>query len=105
MARIKLTGYTDHISVTEGDTVQFMVSAEGATSVNAEIVRLIHGDEHPEGPGFIEEVVPTTVSGDHAAHRQFVDIGSRVDVDDPTGHARPEGRRSRSTRSSSRRRR
>ncbi len=85
MARIKLTGYTDHISVTEGDTVQFMVSAEGATSVNAEIVRLIHGDEHPEGPGFIEEVVPTTVSGDHAVRRQFVDIGSRVDVDDPTG--------------------
>ena len=53
--------------------------------MNAEIVRLIHGDEHPEGPGFIEEVVPTTVSGTHAAHRQFVDIGSRVDVDDPTG--------------------
>ena len=85
MARIKLTGYTDHISVTEGDTVQFMVSAEGATEVSAEIVRLIHGDEHPEGPGFIEEVVPTTVSGNHAVHRQFVDIGSRVDVDDPSG--------------------
>ena len=32
MARTKLTGYTDHVSVTEGDTVQFMVSAEGATA-------------------------------------------------------------------------
>ena len=28
--------------------------------MSAEIVRLIHGDEHPEGPGFIEEVVPST---------------------------------------------
>ena len=57
MARTKLTGYTDVVSVTEGETVQFMLSAEGATEVQVEIVRLIHGDEHPEGPGFIEEVV------------------------------------------------
>src|SRR3954452_24739653 len=62
-----------------------MVSAEGATEISAEIVRLIHGDEHPEGPGFIEEVVPSTVSGTHAARRQFVDVGSRVDVDDESG--------------------
>ena len=104
MARIKLTGYTDHISVTEGDTVQFMVSAEGATRVSAEIVRLIHGDEHPEGPGFIEEVIPSTVSGSHAT----VDSSS-TSAPVSTSTMRPacstSPARSPSTRSSSRRRR
>ena len=85
MARTKLTGYTDVVSVTEGETVQFMLSAEGACEVQVEIVRLIHGDEHPEGPGFIEEVVKSDASGTHAVTRQFVDIGTRLDVDDPQG--------------------
>ena len=51
-----------------------------------EIVRLIHGDEHPEGPGFIEEVVPERRLGRRTpSRRQFVDIGTRLDVDDPQG--------------------
>ena len=85
MARTKLTGYTDEVSYTAGDTVRFQVSAEGATEAEVEIVRLIHGDEHPEGPGFIEEVVPSSLSGTHPVRRQFIDIGARVDVDDPQG--------------------
>src|SRR5215207_10266839 len=85
MARIKLTGYTDSVSVTEGETVQFMLSTEGVAEVQLELVRLIHGDEHPEGPGFIEEVVPSDLSGTYPVRRQFVDIGTRVDVADPQG--------------------
>ena len=64
MARTKLTGYTDAVSVTEGETVQFMLSAEGVAEAQVDLVRLIHGDEHPEGPGFIEEVVPSDALGD-----------------------------------------
>jgi len=85
MARIKLTGYTDSVSVTEGETVQFMLSTEGVAEVQLELVRLVHGDEHPEGPGFIEEVVPSDLSGTYPVRRQFVDIGTRVDVADPQG--------------------
>jgi N,N-dimethylformamidase len=85
LARIKLTGYSDQISVCAGETVQFMVSAEGAASVDAEIVRIIHGDEHPDGPGFVEEVVPSDTAGSYPVRRQFVDSGSRADVDDPQG--------------------
>ena len=53
MATISLTGYTDQVSVRPGETVDIKISAENATAALVEIVRIIHGDEHPDGPGFI----------------------------------------------------
>ena len=49
-----LTGYCDRISVKNGERLQFMVSGLGADESEVQIVRLIHGDENPAGPGFIE---------------------------------------------------
>jgi N,N-dimethylformamidase len=83
MATISITGYTDKVSVAPGEEVSFQVSVDNASSAQVEIVRLIHGDEHPEGPGFIEEVVPTVLSGEHAVTKQFVDVGNAAVVDDP----------------------
>ncbi len=83
MATISLTGYTDQVSVRPGETVDIKISAENATSAQVDIVRLIHGDEHPDGPGFIEEVIASQVNGEHPVRRQFVDAGNAIVVDDP----------------------
>lgn len=85
MATITVTGYTDRVSVKPGGTIDVKVSVDNASSAEVEIVRLIHGDEHPDGPGFLEEVVPSTVSGRHAVRKQFVDVGNAVVVDDLEG--------------------
>ena len=55
MAQIKLFGYSDKISVRPGDRLQFHVNADGTETAQAQLVRLIHGDQHPSGPGVIEE--------------------------------------------------
>ncbi len=66
MVNVKLFGYTDRISVKPGQVVQFHVNAEGTETAQAQLVRLIHGDQDPSGPGFIEEEIdraPPTVPG------------------------------------------
>lgn len=85
MATVAITGYTDKISVAPGEDIDFKVSVDNATTAHVEIVRLIHGDEHPDGPGFIEEVVPAMCAGDQPVKKQFVDVGNAVVFDDPAG--------------------
>ena len=58
-------GYPDQLSVRPGDTVTFHVSGEGADTFDAQLVRLIHGDTQPAGPGFKEIEVPSAVDGTH----------------------------------------
>ena len=83
MSEIKITGYADQITVKTDDSISFMVSAEGADSVRADIVRLIHGDEHPDGPGFIEKKIDSPVNGHYPVQKQYVQVGSFVQVEDP----------------------
>jgi len=83
MAEIKIAGYADQITVKAGDTIRFMASVEGTDSVKADIVRLIHGDEHPDGPGFIEEEVDTASNGHYQVKKQYVQVGSFVEMQDP----------------------
>jgi len=56
MPTATIHGYSDRISVAPGEQIQFMVSCEGAATYQADIVRLIHGDTNPAGPGFKEEL-------------------------------------------------
>ena len=60
-----------------------MVSAEGTDRAVLQLVRLIHGDENPEGPGFIEREVDAPVNGTHAVAKQYTQLGSFVRVTDP----------------------
>jgi N,N-dimethylformamidase len=60
---LKLIGYADRVSVAPGETIRFMVSALQNQPYRAEIVRLIHGDANPEGPGFKAERVANGVDG------------------------------------------
>jgi N,N-dimethylformamidase len=83
MARIKIFGYADRISARPGDPLAIMVSAEGTSGIEAQLVRLIHGDEHPDGPGFIEREVPWSANGQHVARKQYAQLGSFLRVPDP----------------------
>lgn len=85
MANAHIHGYSDQISVRPGDRIRFMVSVEGAERYRAEIVRLIHGDANPAGPGPREEAVATPVNGEYPARLQPTYAGSHVVVDDPGG--------------------
>src|SRR5712692_7837606 len=74
-----LLGYADRFSVQAGDTIRFMVSCE-ATSFDARLVRLVHGDNNPAGPGYREEVQPSPVDGTYPGKRQVIAAGSYVRV-------------------------
>lgn len=80
MAKHRIFGYCTPWSVKPGDTMQFMVSAEGVDTATATLVRLIHGDEDPQGPGFVEEPVPGAVPATLHVRRQFTQKGSYAEV-------------------------
>ena len=52
---LRIAGYADRFSVHPGEDVRFHVSSEHSEGYQAEIVRLIHGDTNPAGPGYKEE--------------------------------------------------
>ena len=54
--RSELIGYATPMVVHPGDAVSFRISTE-ANEYDATLVRLIHGDNNPEGPGFKSERV------------------------------------------------
>jgi N,N-dimethylformamidase len=61
---MSLIGYLSSLSCRAGETVDLMISSS-EPSVSVDFVRLIHGDESPQGPGFlyveISEVSPLSV--------------------------------------------
>ncbi len=80
---MEILGYSDPLSVRPGQSIEFMVSCE-AESYRADIVRLIHGDENPLGPGFVEEELGSDADGVYAGTVQPIAAGSAVEVpDDP----------------------
>jgi len=85
MAELRKTfihGYADRLSVAPGEPIEFKVCSEEPGTYRADIVRLIHGDTNPAGPGFVEEVVESEASGDYPARFQPTDGGSCVVVED-----------------------
>ena len=60
---MKITGYADKISAAPGETIKFMVNSETGKRYRADIVRVICGDENPDGPGYQEKVVKTAANG------------------------------------------
>ncbi|MGH8013881.1 MAG: N,N-dimethylformamidase beta subunit family domain-containing protein, partial [Candidatus Binataceae bacterium] len=76
-------GYSDKISVASGERIRFMVSVEDADRYRAEIVRLIHGDANPDGPGFKDELIHASASGEYPGRFQPVRAGSHIVIEDP----------------------
>ncbi|MCA1397908.1 LamG domain-containing protein [Bradyrhizobium sp. BRP56] len=83
MTKPKLFGYSDKLSVKPGDLLQLYVNAEGADRAEARLVRLIHGDQHPSGPGFMEEEINCEANGTWRVEKQFTQLGSFLEVADP----------------------
>lgn len=85
MAKIRISAYTDKLSVKPGDTLSVMVSADATPTVRAALVRLIHGDETPGGPGFVEQPVASSIDRDWKVGKQYIQKGNFVRVADPKG--------------------
>ena len=65
MTDIRLFGYSDPLAAKLTEPVDFKLSAEGTKEATLEIVRLVHGDYNPKGPGFIEELIPSDLPKSH----------------------------------------
>jgi len=81
LRRRGIVGYADRLSVQPGETIRFMVSSE-RPRYRAQVVRLIHGDANPAGPGLKELLVDTPLNGEYAGARQDLPLGSYVRVPD-----------------------
>lgn len=77
----ELIGYANRWSVKPGEPIRFMVSTD-LPDYEAAIVRLIHGDENPAGPGFKEQLVQTDVNRSYTGRKQVAVSGSYVIVAD-----------------------
>jgi N,N-dimethylformamidase len=84
MAQQKIFGYADRLSVRPGENITFHVNCDGATEADARLVRLIHGDSSPAGPGHVEVELDSAVNGSWAVKKQFTQLGSYLEVDDPS---------------------
>jgi N,N-dimethylformamidase len=91
MAYIRISAYTDKLSVKPGDQLRVMASVDATNSVRAQLVRLIHGDEHPDGPGFVERPVASPIDREWPARKQYIQKGNFLRVADPQGKLAPTG--------------
>ena len=76
-----VVGYGDRWSVQPGETIHFMVSAE-VPHYDARVVRLIHGDTNPAGPGYKERPVASAIEGRYEGRAQTYHLGSFALVPD-----------------------
>ena len=77
---MRLIGYGSKWSVEQGDSVDFFVNCDGPVSYRAELVKLIHGDTHPSGPGFKEELIESPVNGSYPGRAQTIHAGSYLSL-------------------------
>jgi len=84
-----VTGYCDKLGLKAGETQTFMISGEGVEAVDLHIVRLLHGDENPRGPGFVEKEITASCNGRVAVAHQFTQAGSYIAVPDAENHFAP----------------
>lgn len=77
-----IVGYADRWSVQPGETLKVMVSSARPT-YRADLVKLIHGDMNPIGPGFKETTLPSALAGkEYPGRYQALPLGSYVLVPD-----------------------
>jgi N,N-dimethylformamidase len=76
---VKIVGYTDPLCVRAGERIQFKISSEEGYHV--QVVRLIHGDTNPKGPGFKAEDVDATVNGIRTGQWRDLPSGSYIELE------------------------
>ena len=75
---LRITGYSDKYSVHPGEKVKFYINSESNENYEVQIVRLIHGDTNPEGPGYKEEELGASCNGNYEGRNQRIHGGSYV---------------------------
>ena len=76
---LRLLGYTDRLSAAPGETIRFMVSSDHDRYASR-LVRLIHGDTNPAGPGFKQVLVPSAIDGVRPGRHQDLQSGSSASL-------------------------
>jgi len=76
---MEIVGYSDQISLHPGQSVNIMVSCQQG-DYQADFVRLINGDNHPNGPGVKEEEISSNITGKHTGRIQEFQTGSYIKV-------------------------
>ncbi len=74
-----LEGYADEVSVPAGGEVRFMVGGPPGPA-DVKLVRLIHGDPNPSGPGYQEEAVAWGQPGQIPVAEQTLPFGSCIEI-------------------------
>ena len=77
-----LCGYADPISAAPGRTVDLMVSTD-AREFSLEVVRLLHGDPNPAGPGYQDEATDWVAPGPYPGRLQEIHPGSFLTLPPP----------------------
>lgn len=77
---LRITGYSDRYSIHPGDEIKFYVNSEKGEDYDARLVRLIHGDTNPEGPGYKEEEIAAPFDRTYKGRNQKIHGGSYVIV-------------------------
>ena len=86
---VPLVGYLERISGRPGDRIGVKVSSQVHDPYAADLVRIIHADPNPAGPGMKLEPVPCAFAGGYPSRPQMVTPGSYGVVDTRLGV--PEG--------------
>ncbi len=82
MSWMRLTGYADKFGVHPGDKIRFYVNCDGPSQYNAKLVKMIHGDTNPRGPGLIERPIKSAINGNYKGRKQIIHSGSYGVVED-----------------------
>lgn len=75
-AVLPITGYLDRISARPGERIAVKVSAQGAGSYQASVIRIRCADPNPAGPGLRYEDQEFGLAASYPARSQPIDIGS-----------------------------
>lgn len=78
---ISLVGYVERISGRPGERIGVKVSSQSSEPYSADLVRIVHADPNPAGPGLKLEPIPSGFAGDYESRSQAVIPGSFGVVD------------------------
>ncbi len=73
---LALTGYVDRFSAPPGGRVAFKVSSAFEEDYTVDVVRIVHGDPNPAGPGVKLRPVDAHIAGAYPSRFQPVRLGS-----------------------------
>ena len=78
----QILGYCEPLSIRSGETIAFNISSNAQGPAEANVVRLISGDDRPHGTGLIEHAIDAQINGTFDPPNQSLTTGSYAVFDD-----------------------